>query len=172
MITLPEAVSRAANRSVEAVAAVVVGPSLGGAGHQGKDRRGAVEGLDAGLFVHAQHHRRVRGVQIQACHVADLLDEQRVRRHLVLPDEVGLEPERAPYLAHRGLGHPRCFGHRPRRPVRRVRRDRLQRSITIAVADYWQKDVVASISGEAVVGVATDLTVISDKFLRLVLLRR
>ena len=81
---------------------------------------------DLGLFVHAQHHRRLGRVQVQPGDVADLVHELRVGGHLVLVDEVGLEPERAPYLRHSRLRHPCCCGHRPRRPVRRVRRVRLQ----------------------------------------------
>ena len=123
---MPDAASSAANRSVVPKRAVVVGAALGRAGHQRQHRRGAVEGLHPGLLVDAEHHRRVRRVQVQPHYVADLVDELRVRRHLELLCEVRLEPERLPDGVHRPRGDARLSGHRPRRPVRRAHRRGLQ----------------------------------------------
>ena len=102
------------------MSAVVVGAPLRGAGHQRQDRSGAVQGLDAGLLVHAEHHRGLRRVRVQAHHVSHLVDELRVRRQLELPGEVRLEPERPPHPRDRRLRHAHRFGHRARRPVRRA----------------------------------------------------
>ena len=77
-------------------AGVVVGAPLGHAGHHRQYRLGPVEGLDAGLLVHAEHDGPLRRVQVQPDHVADLLDEQRVAGQLEGVDQVRLEPERPP----------------------------------------------------------------------------
>ena len=62
-----------------AVALVVMGAPLGGAGYERQDGGGAVERLDLGFLIHAQHHRRVRRVEIETHDIADLVDEHRVR---------------------------------------------------------------------------------------------
>ena len=108
------------------MAAVVVGAPLGRAGHQRQDRGGAVQGLNAGLFVRAEHDRGLWGVQVQPHDVAGLVDGLRVRRQLGLLGEVRLETERPPDGMHRRRRDAHCFGHRPRRPVRRVDRGGLQ----------------------------------------------
>jgi hypothetical protein len=61
-----------------------------------RGRTGAVQGLDLGLLVDAQHQRPVGRVDVEPDHVADLLDEQRVGAELERIDEVGLQPERPP----------------------------------------------------------------------------
>ena len=99
-ITFPEATLQGGVEVGGAVSAVVVGAALRGAGHQRQDRRGAVQRLDPGSF----RPRRattaaVRRVQVQAHHVAHLVDELRVRGQLELLDEVGLEAERPPVMA-------------------------------------------------------------------------
>ena len=79
-----------------AVALVVMGAPLGRAGQHRQHRRGAVQRLDLGLLVDAEHHRRVGRVQVQPDDVADLVDELRVGRQLELVHQVRLEPERPP----------------------------------------------------------------------------
>ena len=110
-----------------AVPAVVVAGPLRAAGQQRQHRGGAIERLDLGLLIDAQHHRRIGRVQVQPDDVTNLVDELRVRRQLEAVGEMRLEPERPPDLRHRRLGHPRRLGHRPRRPVRRIRRGLLER---------------------------------------------
>ena len=57
---------------------VVVGALLRDAGPHRQHRRGAVQRLDLGFLVHAEHHRLVRRVQVQPDHVADLGVQPRV----------------------------------------------------------------------------------------------
>ncbi len=63
-----------------AVPRVVVGLSLGQARLQRQDWARAVERLNVGLFIDAEDHGLVRRIQIQADHVAQLVDEVRVFR--------------------------------------------------------------------------------------------
>jgi hypothetical protein len=58
----------------DAVADVVAGAPLRRSGHHRQHRLGPVEGLDLGLLVDAEHDRLVRGVEVEADDVADLLD--------------------------------------------------------------------------------------------------
>ncbi len=108
-------------------ALVVVGGALGHAGEHRQDRRGAVERLDLGLLVHAEHDGALGRVEIEPDDVADLLDEQRVPRELPRVLAVWLEPERLPDPVHRRLCQSDLGRHRARRPMRRVPRRRLER---------------------------------------------
>ncbi len=57
-------------------------------------RGGAVQCLDLGLLVDAQHDSRLRRVQVEGDDVSDLVDELRVGRQLEAVDLVGLDAER------------------------------------------------------------------------------
>ena len=59
---------------------------------QWQDRGGTVQRLHLGLLVHAQHHRRLGRVQVQADDVADLVDELRIGGQLEGVDQGGLSP--------------------------------------------------------------------------------
>jgi zinc-finger of transposase IS204/IS1001/IS1096/IS1165/Transposase len=61
-----------------AVPDIVVAAPLGGAGHHRQHRLGAVQRLDARFLVHAQHHRLLRRIVVQADDIDDLVHEQRV----------------------------------------------------------------------------------------------
>ena len=92
-ITLPVVRSSAAYRLEVPGALVVVRRALGHAGQHRQDRRGAIERLDLGLLVHAQHDRALRRGEIQADDVADLVDEQRVLGQLpASPTRCGCRP--------------------------------------------------------------------------------
>jgi hypothetical protein len=65
-----------------AVADVVVGSPLGPAGHHGQYRLAAGQRLGLAPFVHAQHDRALRRVEVEPDHVVDLLHEQRIGRQL------------------------------------------------------------------------------------------
>ena len=96
-------------RGVEARGAgalVVVGGALGRAGQHRQDRRGAIERLDLGLLIDAQHDRALGRVEIEPDDVADLVDELRVLGQLPGLLAVRLEPERPPDPQHRGLREP------------------------------------------------------------------
>jgi hypothetical protein len=74
------------------MAGVVMAAALGAAGHQRQDRRGAVQRLDLGPLVHAQHHRGLGRVQVQPTQVTDLVDELRVSGQLPGLPSCGLRP--------------------------------------------------------------------------------
>ena len=61
---------------------VVVGPPFSLARAQGEQRRRAIQGLDLWLFVDAEDRGVLRRIEIQPHDVADLVDEQRIRRQL------------------------------------------------------------------------------------------
>ena len=103
-----------------AVAGVVVGLALGHARQQRQDRGGAVQCLHLGLFIHAQHHRRLGWVQVQANDVADLLDELGIGRQLEGVDQMRLEPKGPPDPADGRLRQADLAGQRSGRPVGRI----------------------------------------------------
>jgi hypothetical protein len=110
-----------------AVPPIIVRGAFGGAGQHRQDRRGAVQRLDLRFLVDRQHDGALGRVQVQADDVVDLLDELRVLGELPALVAVGLQPERVPDPHHRIRCDPDLFGHRPRRPVRRVLRRALKR---------------------------------------------
>ena len=100
-----------------AVPELVMGAAGGQPGAHRQHRRGPVQGLNLRLFVHADHDRLVRGVQIQAHHVADLGVEFGVGGELERPDPPGLQLLLAPDPGHGGEGDPQFPSDQPRRPV-------------------------------------------------------
>lgn len=110
-----------------AVSPIVVRSPFGLAGLHGQQGRSAVEGLNLGLLVDAQHHGMVGRVDVEADDVADLLDQQRVGRQLEGLAPVWTQPEGPPDATD---GHATEAGRpceRAGAPVRGARRDRLQR---------------------------------------------
>ena len=77
-MTLPVRDIQRREQARRAVALVVVRRALGHARQHRQDRRGAVQRLDLGLLVDAQHHRALGRVEIEPDDVADLVDELRV----------------------------------------------------------------------------------------------
>jgi hypothetical protein len=73
----------------DAMADVVVGAPLGQSGPQRQHRRGAVQGLDLGLLVHAQHHRAGGRLQVQPADVGHLGQQLRVGGELERLQAVG-----------------------------------------------------------------------------------
>src|SRR5260370_2493371 len=78
--------------------------------------------LDLGLLVHAQHHRLVGGVQVQADDVDELLLEPLVIGDLERPDPVRLDAAGGPDPLHRRRADPLRPRHAPARPVVLARR--------------------------------------------------
>jgi len=105
---------------------VVVGPLLRHARHHRERRLGPGQGLHLGLLVHAEHHGRLRRVQIEPDDVVDLVHEQGVVGELEPVGAMGLELEGPPDPANGRLGQTRAFGHLRPRPVRGIRWCRLQ----------------------------------------------
>src|SRR5665647_677822 len=79
---------------------------------------GAIERLDRGLLVHAQHHSLLRRVQVEPDDVDELLLEGRVVGELERLDQVRLEATPGPDPLHGGRTNADGFGHRPAAPVR------------------------------------------------------
>jgi hypothetical protein len=67
-----------------AVALVVVGYPFDVAEPHGKHGLDALESLDLALFIDAKHHGLVRRVEVEADHVAQLLDKEGIGRELVI----------------------------------------------------------------------------------------
>ena len=122
-----------------AVTDVVVGLPRRHPRHQRQHGRRAVERLDLRLLIDAQHDRGLGRIQVQPDDVAHLVDELRIRGELERLDLMRLERERPPDPADRALAHPGRGRHRPRRPMRRVRRLLLERlhdhPLDVLVAD-------------------------------------
>ena len=79
---LPAADLERGEQAGRAVALVVMGVALGLARAQRQHRLGAVEGLDLGLLVDAEHDRPVGRVEVEAHDIADLGLEGRVGAEL------------------------------------------------------------------------------------------
>jgi len=60
-------------------AAVVMGLAGRDAGKKGQDGSGAIQSLDLGLLVHAEHEGRVGRVEVEAHDVSHLVDELKGR---------------------------------------------------------------------------------------------
>ena len=88
------------------MALVVVGGALGDPGQHRQDRRRAVERLDLGLLVDAEHDGALGRVEIEPDDVVDLVHEQRVLGELEGVLAVRLQPERPPDPRHRRLREP------------------------------------------------------------------
>ena len=100
-----------------AMADVVVAALLVVARLHRKHFLGAVQRLNLGLLIDAQHDRVSRRVQIQAYNVGDLGLQFRVGGEL---ERVGLpwpDPVLLPGLGDRGLVHPQAGSQQPTRPV-------------------------------------------------------
>ena len=106
---------------------VVVGPPFSLARAQGEQRRRAIQGLDLRLFVDAEDRSVRRRIEIQPHDVADLVDEQRIRRQLEALRAMRLQSERLPDAMHTHRTDARGLRQRARAPVGRAARCRFQR---------------------------------------------
>jgi hypothetical protein len=99
------------------VADVVVGALFGPVGPDPADRLGTLQGLDLGLLVHAQHHRPLGWVQVQADDVVDLGRQLRVGGELEGLGPPGLDTIFAPDARNGVTADTRLTGQQPGRPV-------------------------------------------------------
>src|SRR3989441_6751741 len=79
-----------------AVTGVIVGPPLHLPGPHGQQRLRAIQRLDLGFLVDAQHERLIRRIEVEPHDVPHLVDEQRVLRQLERLHPVRAQAERAP----------------------------------------------------------------------------
>jgi len=112
-----------------AMALVVVGHRPQTALLQGQSRLRAVQGLDLGLLVHAEHKGVVRGVQVQPHHIGELLQKPRIARKLEALDAVRLQVVAAPDSADRGFAHALRVRHLSATPLRHPSRLGQQRRL-------------------------------------------
>ena len=138
-------------RGVEAggaVALVVVGHPLRLAGLDRQRRLGAVQRLDLGLLIDAQHQRAFRRVEVEPDDVDHLLDQLRVVGELERADLVGLELVITPDPVHRRRRDPRRGREPAHAPVRAPVRRRLQRlrehPLNLVVVDLRADDPTAA----------------------------
>src|SRR5262245_39739160 len=110
-----------------AVTNIVVGWALRYARQQRQNGSGAIERLNATLFVDAKDHRLRRGIQIQPHDVAQLLDEPRIVRQLEPRDAMRLKAMLTPDLSNRPVAQAVGLRQGPATPVRRGARARRQR---------------------------------------------
>ena len=89
----------------------------------------AVEGLNLTLFVHTEHHRPIRGREIEPDDVADFLDEQRIAGEVKRLCAVGLQAEGRPDPANRRVGEATRLGHGAQRPMGGIGRRGCERSL-------------------------------------------
>ena len=88
-----------------AVPDIVVGVALDVAQAHRQRRLRAIERLNLRLFIHAQHHRVVRRVEVQPDDVAHFLDEERIGGQLEGLRQVRLDPEQGAPALHRALAN-------------------------------------------------------------------
>ncbi len=101
-----------------AVPNVVVGVAFAVAQVHRKRRLGAVERLDLGLLVHAEHHRVVGRVEIEPCNIQDFLEEKGVAGQLERLRQVRLDPEQGEPPLHSAVGDALGFCQAVCAPVR------------------------------------------------------
>ena len=106
---------------------VVVAPARRLAGAHRQHRLAAVERLDLGFLVDAQHDGALRRRHVEADHVAHLGDEIGIGGELEGLQPVRLQAEGAPDALHRRDRQPARLGHAARTPVRGVLGQALQR---------------------------------------------
>lgn len=101
---------------------VVVGLPLRQTRSQRQDGLGAVQGLDLGLLVHAEHQGVLGRIEVEAHHVPQLLLEILVAAELEVLHAVRLDPTGLPDTVDGHAADPQLAGQGARGPVGGVRR--------------------------------------------------
>ena len=117
---------------------VVVRAPFGLPGLHRQQRGGAVEGLNLGLLVDAQHHGVLGRIDIQPDDVSDFVDQLRVRRQLEGLAAVGPQAESVPDATDGHATQPRRAGKRARAPMGGAGRGR---SSAMTTCSTWSSDV-------------------------------
>ena len=126
-MTLPGGGVQRGEQVDRAVPHVVEAAPLGYPGHHRQHRGGPLQGLDLRLLIDREDRRVRRRREVQAHHVADLIDEQRVGGDLEILGAPWLQPECPPDAVHAGRGDAHLPGQLPLGPVRGALRDLFQR---------------------------------------------
>src|SRR3989441_5571675 len=106
---------------------VVMRPPFDLAGLQRQDRLRAIQRLNLGLLVHAQHDRAIRRIQVEPDDVPHLLDQERVRRQLETLAAVRAQAKGPPNPRDTAAAEADPLRQRPRAPVCGVARRALER---------------------------------------------
>ena len=101
-----------------AMPVVIVGLAFEVAQAHRQDRLGALQRLNLALFVHAEHQRLVRWIQIQSHNIAHLLHEERIARELEGFAAVRLHPKQRKVALHAALGDAGLSGQFSYAPMR------------------------------------------------------
>lgn len=109
-----------------AMAFVVMRHRAAAASLQRQARLCAIESLNLAFLVDGEHQGPIRGIEIEADHVVELLDELFVATDLERPNKMGLEAMLLPDAAHCGFADPVHVGHGPSAPMGRGGRLRVQ----------------------------------------------
>jgi hypothetical protein len=109
------------------VALVVMRHRSAAALFHGQARLRAIERLNLGLLIHAQHQRLLRRIQIQAHHIRQFLQKLGVPRELERRVPMRLEMVTLPDVVDGRLAHPLGFGELPTTPLRHAFRLGTQR---------------------------------------------
>ena len=108
-----------------AVAIVLKAVALSSPGRQRQHRIKAIQGLDRGLLIDAEHRRMLRRVDVQPDHIGRLELEVRVVRGHVALHPMGLKPGALPDPRHHHVADPQCRRQLAAAPVRgAIRRGR------------------------------------------------
>jgi hypothetical protein len=113
-------------------------------GPQRQQGLAAFEGLNLALLVHREHQRLVRGIEVQAHDIAQLLDEPGVPRELEGVDPMGLQPVLAPDALNRTSAQPLRLRHGAQAPVRGRGRGCGQGRFDDPLHDLWGEGRVAA----------------------------
>ena len=103
-----------------AVADIVMGEAFDIAQVQGEFRLGAVQRLDLGFLIHAQHYRMVGRIQVKPRDIADFLDKEGIGGQLEGLCQMGLDAEQGEPAMHGGLGDALGVSHQTQAPVGRL----------------------------------------------------
>lgn len=110
-----------------AVAHIVMRHALDIAQPHGQDRLRAIQGLDLGFLIHAQHQRFGRRIEIEADNVPHFLHKEGIGGELEGALPMRLQPKGLPDAMHGGFRNPRRVLHRATAPLRAARGLRAQR---------------------------------------------
>jgi hypothetical protein len=101
-----------------AVALVIVGHRAQTPLLQGQSGLRAIQCLDLGFLVHAQHERLLGGIQVQPDNIGQLLQEPGIARKREALDPVRLQIVAVPDRADGGFAHALSVRHQPTTPLR------------------------------------------------------
>ena len=104
------------------VSLVVVGHRPATTGNHRQTRLGSIKRLHRTLFISADHQRLLRGVEVEADHIDQLLFKVRISTYLECAHQMWLQTIGLPHAMNHGLTDPECRRKRSGTPMRCVSR--------------------------------------------------